>query len=183
MNIQSKFPKIPFFISTMFFCVFLLTFFFFYRATNNNNQESQSREEEWRDEALRRDEIKTLDHLVKTMENERAQLETHFAKSSDIVPFLDTIEKLAFKVDAKAEVTSVDILVDHTGLMVGVKASGTFNSLFRFLTLLENSSYELEFIEMDIQKEARPSEMENKKSAIPGWNVIIKIKLLSFIIQ
>jgi hypothetical protein len=102
---QSNFPKIPFFLSAAFFILSCLIFVFFYKAINNNNIESQVREEEWQREALRREEIKTLDRSIEIIKEERAQLETHFAQSSDIVPFLDTIEKLAGEAGTKAEVT------------------------------------------------------------------------------
>ena len=35
---------------------------------------------------------------------------------------------------------------------MAIKASGSFEALYKFLTLLENSPYELDFISMDIQK-------------------------------
>ena len=178
---QSNFPKIPLLLSVIFFIGSSLIFLFFYRAINDNNQKLQSKEGEWQSEKLKRNEIKTLDHSVKIIEKERAQLETHFAQSSDIVPFLDTIEGLAPKVGVKAEVASVDILTDRTGLMVGMKASGTFGGLYKFLALLENSPYEIEFISMDLRRETGPGGVESKNVTVPKWDVIFKIKLLSFI--
>ena len=178
---QNNFPKIPLFLSVIFFICSTLVFLFFYRAINNNSKELQLREEEWQSETLRRDGLKTLDYSVKIIEKERTQLETYFVQSSDIVPFLDTIEGLAPKVGVKAEVASVDILTDHTGLMVGMKASGTFSGLYKFLALLENSPYELEFISMDMRRETRLGDVESKNVVIPKWDVIFKIKLLSFV--
>ncbi|MCX6752041.1 MAG: hypothetical protein NTZ87_00870 [Candidatus Nomurabacteria bacterium] len=173
MKIPSNFPKIPFLLSIIFLIFSCFLFSFFYRAIDNNNKESQIGEEKWQNEASRRDEIRTFDSSVKIIEEERAELETHFAKSSDVVPFLDTIEGLASKVSAKAEITSVDILADNTGLLVGMKASGTFSSLYKFLTLLENSPYELEFDGMSMLKETA--------SGVSKWNVTFQVKLLSFI--
>ncbi len=178
---QSNFPKMPLFLSVIFFICSSLVFLFFYRAINDNNQKSQLKEGEWQSEKLKRDEMKTLDHSVKIIEKERAQLETHFAQSSDIVPFLDTIERLAPKVSVKAEVTSVDILTDRTGLMVGMKASGTFPGLYKFLALLENSPYEIEFISMEMRRETGLGGVENKNVTVSKWDVIFKIKLLSFV--
>ncbi|TSC77943.1 MAG: hypothetical protein G01um101424_77 [Parcubacteria group bacterium Gr01-1014_24] len=166
---QNNFPKTPLFLSIIFFIFSCSVFLYFLEEINNNNQESQLKEMEWQTEALRRYEIKALDRSIKIIEGERAQLETHFAKSSDIVPFLDTIERLAPQVGTKAEVTSVNVSEDHTGLYVGMEASGTFNGLYKFLTLLENSPYELEFVSMDIKK------------GLESWEAILKIKLLSFI--
>ncbi|MEI8175115.1 MAG: hypothetical protein WCG28_04155, partial [bacterium] len=105
------------------------------------------------------------------------QLGTHFAQSSNIVPFLDIIEGLATKVGTKAEVTSVDPLGDNAGLSVGMKASGSFSSVYKFITLLENSPYELEFVSMNIQKGI---EADAKGNVSEVWNAIFRLKLLSF---
>lgn len=181
MKKQNNFFRIPLLFSVIFFCLSFLAVFFLNREINNNNHAAQSREQEWQTEMQRREEIKALDRSVKIIEGERGQLETHFAKSSDVVPFLDMIEGLASKVEAKAEVTSVDILEDSTGLMVGMKATGTFSGLYRFLTLLENSPYALEFVGMDLHKETASGGAESKNVTISKWNVIFKLKLLSFI--
>ena len=99
------------------------------------------------------------------------------------MPFLDTVEGLAPKAGVKAEVTSVDVLSNSNGLVVGMKASGTFNGLYKFLILLENSPYELEFISMNMQSETvvTVSNTEDKNALVPKWNTAFKIKLLSFL--
>ncbi len=166
--------------SVIFFTISLFSFSFFNREIDNNKREFKLDWEEWHKEAVRRDEMRTLDSSVKLIEKERAELDTHFAKSSDIVPLLNTIESLAPKVGAKAEVTSVDILNYNMGLLVGVKASGTFAGLYKFMTLLENSPYELEFLSMQISKEGGVTiGIKNVVSA--KWSLFLKIKLLSFI--
>ena len=177
---KNNFPKIPFFISILFFCLFFLAFLYLYKEINNNDEESQSAESEWQIEAQRRDEIRALENSVKIIEEERARLETHFARSSDVVPFLDTIEGLASRVGAKAEITSVDIMKDHTGLMVEMKTSGTFGGLYKFLTLLENSPYELEFISMDLNRGVVSSGSGTDIKSLK-WDATFRIKLLSFI--
>ena len=177
---QNNFPKMSLFLSFMFFCVSFFVFLFFYRAISDNNKESQLKEQQWQSETLRRNGIKQLDDSVKMIEGDRAQLETHFAQSSDIVPFLDTIEGLAPKTGITAEVTSVDLSADRTELVVGMKTSGTFNGLYKFLTLLENSPYELEFIGVDMRREMGVN-IGSKNIVISKWNIALKIKLLSFV--
>ncbi len=169
---KNNLPKIQLSVSLILVCVFLFAFVYLSREINNNNQKATLGENEWQKEELRRDEIKALDRSVRVIEKERMQLETHFARSSDAVPFLDTIEGLAPKVNAKAEVTSVEILKDQSGLMVEIKASGTFSDLYRFLTLLENSPYELEFVGVEMHKGTEVGLQ---------WNAVFKIKLLTFI--
>ena len=177
---QNNFPKIPLFLSILFLVIFAFTFFFFLGVIDNNNKESQTIESEWQKETMKSSEMKMLDYSIKIIEDEKIQLETHFAQSSDIVPFLDTIDELAGDVSVKAEFVSVNILKDHTGLMVQVKSLGTFSNLYKFIKLLENSPYELEFISIEIHRQTE-LDADNKNVKIPEWNGLFKIKLLSFV--
>jgi hypothetical protein len=145
-----------------------------YNEISNIKQSSDQKLIEWGTEAARRDEIKSLDNLMRKIEEQKKQVETHFIQSSNPVPFLDTIEKLASSVNAKNLVSSVDISQDGQFLIVGMNVAGSFESFFKFLTLLENSPYELEFILVDIQR-------DNIDSKIGGWSAVLKIKLLTFI--
>src|SRR6185503_21178190 len=101
--------KGPLFFASMLFLISCFAFYFVYREVDANNKASQELEIKWQMEADRRDEIKSFDRSMKAIEEERASLETHFAKSSDIVPFLDTLEATASLAGIKAEVASVDI--------------------------------------------------------------------------
>jgi hypothetical protein len=176
---KNYFQKIPLFLSIIFFIVFSAIFVFLYGKINDNNQKAQQDMITWQQEASRRNQIISLDRLLQNIQGDRAQLETHFAKSSDIVPFLDTIEKLAPKVGAIAAVDSVIAGTDNASLSVGLKASGSFESIYKFLTLLENSPYELDFISMDIHKLAPDTSVKNVQSS--KWEVVFKIQLLSFV--
>ncbi len=177
---KNKTPKIQLFFSTLFLLLSLGVYFVLYKGVNDNDRESRTREETWQQESKRRQDIKTLDHSVKVIESERAELETHFARSSDVVPFLDTIEDVARKAGVKAEVMSVDISTNKAALNVSVKASGLFASLYKFLTLLENSPYELEFLGVDLHEETA-ADTTVKSVKIPEWNAVFHIKLLSFV--
>jgi len=177
---QSNFPKIPLFLSITFLLVSSLFFLYFYGEIQNNNQESKLAETNWHIETVRRDETKNLDNLIKSIENDITEIEAHFAQSTDVVPFLDALEALAKQAGVKAEVESVDLSEDKTGLLVGMKMSGDFVNLYAFLTLLENSSYELEFVSVHVEKEV-VAENAPKSATTPVWNGSFKMKLLSFI--
>jgi Tfp pilus assembly protein PilN len=177
---KNNFQKILLFLSSVFFIAVCLAFVFLYQKINKDNQKIELNTKIWQEEARRRDEIRSLDASLQKIADDRALLETHFAKSSNIVPFLDTIEKLAPKVNASAEVKSVDAVADKTKLIVGLKALGSFEALYKFLNLLENSPYEIEFLSLDIHKlEAGEPADKNAKGA--RWEAVFKIKLLSFI--
>lgn len=191
---QNNFKKIPLILAAMFFIVFSLTFFFLYKEVNSNNEKTEQSIVELENDVNQRSKIETLNHSIEMIRGDKVLVESHFAKSSDIVPFLDALEALAPRAEVKAEVASVDILKDGTGLLVGIKASGSFENLYKFLMLLENFPYELEFIAIDMQKETLndvPSDMETESgSGVPKeniniqkskWQAILSVKLLSFV--
>lgn len=151
-----------------------------YKNVQNNNKTSEEAEAQWQIETSKKNEIESLDRLLKVVEKERFLLDAHFIRSSDVVPFLDTIEKLAPQVNTKAEVTLVDISTDQTSLSVGVKAEGTFEGLYKFLTLLENSPYQLEFTSMSMKKTSEGI-VSAEDAQIGKWSAVFKIKLLSFL--
>lgn len=180
---QNNSKKIQLFLSVVFFIFFIffiLAFLFIYREVNRNNQKAEQSLVLLKNEVKERDEIKSLNRSIGTIREDRALLETHFAKSSDIVPFLDTIEALAVKAEVKAEVASVDAVKDNAALTVQVNASGNFAGLYKFLTLLENSPYALEFTSINMQREAS-LDVVTKKTKELKWQTIFKIRLLSFV--
>lgn len=177
-----KFQKIPLILSLTFTLVSIFAFLFLYKQISDNIKIAARAQVEWQDETSRRDELKSLDRLMKVIGEEKTLLEMHFAQNSNIVPFLDTIEKLALSVKAKSEVVAVDIPKDKSGLQIDVKASGSFEAVYKFLMLLENSPYELDFISVNIQRVSEQT-TSDKKVVAPQWDAIFKIKLLSFIQQ
>ena len=177
---KNNFQKISLILLAVFFVFFCFAFVFLYKKINSNNQKAEQDATTWQTETLRRDNIRSLDRLLQKIADSRILLETHFAKSSDVVPFLDTIEKLALEVGTKAEVNSVDILTDNTGLIVGLKASGSFEAIYKFLTLLENSPYELDFPSIDMHKLAVSGVSEENIQNLK-WEAAFRIQLLSFV--
>lgn len=177
---KNNLQKIPLFVSLATLILFCFVFLFLYRAIDNNNQKAEQNLIVWQTEASRRDEINTLNRSLQEIANDKIQLETHFAKSSDAVPFLDTIEKLALEAGATAQISSVDTSADNTGLIVALNASGGFGAIYKFLTLLENSPYELDFLTMDIHKTTTDTPVPSKNVTDSKWTATFKIQLLSF---
>mgnify|MGYP001559388871 CR=1 FL=1 len=172
--------KIEFISSVTFFAVALSALLLFYGQIDSMEQISEQKLTQWRVESDRRDEIKSLESLIKKVESEKALLETHFAYSQNPVPFLDSIEKLAKSVNAKITISSVDIAKDENALFVSMNTSGTFEALYRFITLMENSSYDLEFVSINIKKEGEVNTATAKQQTT-DWSASMRIKLLTFI--
>lgn len=174
MKINSKKTQISF--SILLFIFSCGIFYYLYNKIEENNINTKEVDIELQEQIKYLDEIRLLRRGVEIIEKEKIELEKHFTQSSNLVPFLDTIEGLARKVGATAETVSVDISSDNLNLFVGLKAEGSFASLYKFITLLENSPHELEFTSLDLSREIT----QNTKST-PKWVVRIRIKLISFI--
>lgn len=167
----------PLLLSLLFLLVSVFSFYSLYFKIKNDNLETDQMFAEWQKDYKQREDTKLLSNFLKNTIEERKLLDSHFAKSSDVVPFLDMLENLASRVGAKAEVLVINVPNDNTGLYVEARAAGSFESLYKFIKLLENSPYETEVTSMNI---TRVSSSDDAKSA-SGWTINLKIKLISFI--
>ncbi|MBP9748412.1 MAG: hypothetical protein KBD17_02205 [Candidatus Pacebacteria bacterium] len=159
----------------IFFLISLSGLLFFYSHFKSKEAVSDQKLMDWRIEQARRDEIKSLDSSMKKIENEKVMLETHFAYSANPVPFLDTLEKMAQSVGAESAVSAVDVAKDGKSLVVGLNVSGSFESFYKFLTLIENSIYDMEFISVDVSKDG------DTESGAGAWSAVVRLKLMTFI--
>lgn len=175
---KSVIQKKSLILSILFFVFSCFVFIFLYREVNSNKDMSTLAQEKWQTEAINRDNAKSLINSIKVVAPERALLETHFVQSSDVVPFLDTIEKLSKEAGTKAEVISVDVAKNNPSLVVEMKAVGTFESIYKLILLLENSPYDLEFVSANIQSSNTGYSVSKKNSQ---WTANFQIRLLSFI--
>ncbi|MEO5635276.1 MAG: hypothetical protein ABIS26_02000 [Candidatus Paceibacterota bacterium] len=162
-----KFNKVPLLISLFFFLSTLGSYIFLYKGIEKNNKASEEAAAESQAETLKREEIKSLDRTLKASTTEQAIIDTHFIKAGDIVPLLDEIEKIASIVKTKAEVIQVDVAPDNNSISVGVNVNGTFEGIYKFLTLIENSNYQLEIVSMDIQRVSVPVQVETTPVIVP----------------
>jgi hypothetical protein len=180
-----KLKKILIIIPIGLFLFFSILFLFLLKETKKNVEISKQAEINIQEETLAREEAKEFNNFFASIEKEKALFETHFVQNSDVVPFLNAIEKIAGSVGVKAEVSLIEVAKDNTGLILGMKSEGNFEQIYKFLLLLENSPYELEFISVEMHSSSigdienlEENKNETKKNQ---WEAIFKIKLLSFV--
>lgn len=179
---KNIFQKKSLILSVIFFIISCIIFVFLYTSTNNNKKISQTTQEKWQTEATQRDNIKFIVRSIKTIAPERDLLETHFVQNSNVVPFLDTIEGLIKKVGfSKSEISSVEVDDAGASLFVEMRVVGSFESIYKLVTLLENSSYSLEFVSVDIRSTKIDGLINQNSKATQQWVADFKVKLLSFI--
>ncbi|MEK7564514.1 MAG: hypothetical protein AAB510_03040 [Patescibacteria group bacterium] len=178
--INSK--NIQLFVSIIFFILSIGLFLFIYREVHQNKIKKEELGVNLATEIKRQDDIKSLERSIELIKEDKILLETHFAESRDVVPFLNSIESIARKTGVKAEVTSVDVSKDSSTLVVGIRSLASFESLYKFLILLENSPYETSFTLVSMQKESNAQNTEEGTEIQKAkWQMNLNIKLLSFI--
>lgn len=180
---QDKFSKIQLVSATAFFIFSCFMFFFLYRQIELNSYKSETVLNSWGQETQRRAEITSLNYSMKSIDGEIKQLNQHFISSSDVVPFLNTVEGWGPKVNVNVEILSVDASSDNKELNVVINASGSFEGVYKFLNLLENSPYEINIYFLDLKKKEdfNVSDSNKKINSNPKWELDLKIKLLSFV--
>jgi len=160
--------------------IFCISFFFLYRQVNLNNKSFAEASTAFQVEEQRREDIQSLNKVLSQIQNEIIFLDSHFLRNEDIAPFLDSLEKSATSVGANAEVVSVGAQDPKTkGVSIGVKATGSFESIYKFLLLLENSKYELSVTSTKIIRESSGGGSEG--SSLPEWRADFTIKIISFL--
>jgi preprotein translocase subunit YajC len=185
---QRTFKKNLIALSVIVFLLFVIAFWFLHKEIQQKNTKAEQVLSEWQKEDARRNEIKTILRSVDSIQMNNQIISTHFANSKNLVPFLDTIDSFAPKVGAEDEITSVDILPDTNKLVVSVRVMGSFEAVYKFLNLLENSPYEVKFLAADIheavsqQKNGLSGIKSEKTGKVYAWEGLFKLELLSFVL-
>ncbi|MEK7113700.1 MAG: hypothetical protein AAB873_02635 [Patescibacteria group bacterium] len=175
---QSILQKKSFILALLFFLVSLTILFVLLSVIKGSEVKYKLAEEKWQIENAKREDMGTLKNLLKEVDKEKSLLDSHFIQNPDVVPFLTTVENLAKKVNLQIEVASVNVNEKEPALLVGVKTSGSFGNIYRFITLLENSAYDLVFVSADMK--TIEDGLVNRVSKLPEWVATFEIKLLSF---
>jgi hypothetical protein len=168
-----KFRKGPVLIAAVFLLLACAAFYYEFQKIKENKTLAGETMRTWEAEENRRNELKSLEVFLENTQDKRAALDSHFGQSSNVVPFLDSLEDLGRAAGASPEVLSVEESKDKTSLLVSIRALGSFESVYKFLELLENSAYELDFEAMDLNKIG--------ESGTAEWEGLFRLKLLTFI--
>jgi Tfp pilus assembly protein PilO len=171
---QNKSHIIILIVSMVFCAVIAGATWFMYAWTEKKYSEIETAQAAWKGEEARRAQIRDLERTLDDLALEQQELERHFSRSADVVPLLDTLERAGTSSGASAEVLSVDRIDEGNSIEIGIRATGTFAAVYKFILLLENAPYELEFTSLDIKRTF--SDGEEVK-----WEGFFKVKILSFL--
>lgn len=170
--------QIKYLIASFLFFVFAcFSYWFLLGKIAENKRISDEGEIAWQSESTRRYDLNSLERSLKDINKEINAFERHFVRSNDVVSFLNYIEYLGSLVGVKAQIESVDSVEEKVGtvLNLGVSTSGSFSAIYKFLMLLENSQYEIEVVDLTLNRQSASA-----TTASPIWSGSFRIKLLSF---
>ena len=172
-----KFKKVPLFIAVGFLALSVMLLLFVYKEMKENEALTEGANMEWQKENMRREELRSLERSLREIQNEKNLVEARFAQSSNVVPFLDSLESLAKESGARSEVVSVDIAKESEELLISLKTKGSFDATYKFIRLLETSPYYIKISSFDIE---RPRGGE-EQTAAREWTGFFSVRLISFV--
>ncbi len=178
---STHFKKFKFPISAIILAATIFAFFFLYRQIGKENQKAEEIAVATQNETIKRDELRLLDRSLSTVRGDRILLSTHFAESSNIVPFLNEIENAGRKADVAVEVVNVDAQNDGAFLSVKISADGSFKALYTFITLLEHSPYALEFTALTLEQGLVDTNLDPALRKPTLWHTNMTLKLLTYV--
>ncbi|MEK7567228.1 MAG: hypothetical protein AAB527_03800 [Patescibacteria group bacterium] len=115
--------------------------------------------------------IKELDQVLQSIASEKSKVDGAFAEGSNVVKFIEGLEMMASFSGAGLEIVSASLpaKVEEGGPFFTLNLSGSFGRLFKFLALLEKTSYQIKI------ESARFGVSEKG-----AWSSQIKLRLLSY---
>lgn len=174
-NIKIKITQMPLIFSIIFFLLSVGIFYFIFQEVNKINSSAILAEKNFQQEKFKRKNLSLLVESIERTQIQRVNLEKHFVYSSDIVPFLNSIESLGPKLGMVIDVSFVDVLKDNSGMVVNFKTKGFFENVYKLLSLLENFKYELKVLGVSLTKE------QLNEASVGNWQAEFKLKVVSFI--
>lgn len=162
----------------------MFSYFYLFGVVKDKNQRFSVASIEIETEELRNEEMSSLRNIVRSTQDERVSLDTHFIDSNKIVHLLDMIEGLGESSGTELEIVSVDLISNIVNektnsrdvLRLAIRADGTFVNVFKLLLLLENTPLEFDFTQVYFSKPRSTVEGANL-----DWQGNFSMNLTSFL--
>ncbi len=125
----------------------------------------------------------TLKHSVAVTEGDSSKLNSYFVSSDNVVSFINSMEALGVNVGSDVSTTSIDPGKDSSTLTFNIVAKGSFSSVSRFVTLLENVPYQVRIQKLDLEKNMADIKTLQKGDKWYDWDATITLVLKSYIVK
>lgn len=172
-SFKNKFINNPVILALGMLVVVLTAFVFLFKHIHTINTKAIEVQKQTRLSVAEKREARSLLDFSNENQVRIQELDKHFVKGTEVVAILQYVEDLAPRVGASAKVSAVDVTKDGQSLFIDMNISGSFDSVYKFVNLLEQASYILDIINLDIQAV--------QKESGNTWSGNIKVKVISFI--
>lgn len=119
--------------------------------------------------------LKVLENFLSDTAPQREEISGGFVSENELIDFIEDLEGAGGNVGTEVKVESATFSGDKEASVPSfrLQASGSFDSLFKLMLVLENLPYEIDFEDLSFTK----SSADGKTSS---WNGVFIIKLLSY---
>ncbi|OGI88065.1 hypothetical protein A2995_01805 [Candidatus Nomurabacteria bacterium RIFCSPLOWO2_01_FULL_33_24] len=158
---------------------------YLFQSVKQANQRNSLISSEIKNYSENKDRIISLRNIIKSTEEERDNLNSHFIDKNKINHLLDLIEKIGEDSKTNLEINSVNLSPKSSDknkniLKIDFKASGSFQNISKLLLLLENAPLEFDFEKVYFNK-TENERKEESEDIFDLWNSSFTINLISFL--
>lgn len=179
---KTKIFQISFVIVSITTALLLGAYIFFSYKINSVFKEAESAAHERLSLESKGRQLSKTEDLVLNTENKRLELEKHFVTSDGLVSFIEYVESLD-------DISGGTLVIDDVGvsdengkpvLGVSLSMSGTYQEIYKLLSLIETMPYEINVPILDLSVSDIVSGA-GVKATNPEWNAEIDFVVVSYL--
>jgi len=176
-NFNKKPIKTPLIFSIIILLLATTSFFVLRKEIQSKDQRATEFKLEAENEFSKKENATTLVNFVEANEANIEEIDKFFVYQEDVVPFLQFVESLGVRTKSDVEVSSVEVAKDDSNLFVGIDIEGSFESVYKFIKLLENAPYKVEILDLNIRNLSTGAGEDSP----PSWRGNIRVRIISFL--
>lgn len=173
-----------FFISTIVMVASVATFIFFFKVVENKNKHTSATLVTLANKIVKKENSQMLKDTIDQVYLTKESVGKHFVDSNEIDSFIDYLEGLGK--DSGTEVNVQDFKISEENkniLSVRLLSRGSFSNVIRFLTLIENTQYQVSISKTTLEKQSEVLNIDPKTNQpIPSgssvWQADISFSIL-----
>lgn len=148
-------------ITTLLMIFSVGVFIFIFRDIKFTNENTSIMKVRLEKKIIQKNNLSNLEKTIKETKEQREVLQSYVVDENKIDQFIGWLEIKGDPVGAGVLVNSVKRLPEQKTLNVTLTATGSFNSVMNFTSLLENSSYKLNLENLFLSKFINQGDEEN----------------------
>ncbi|HCY26124.1 TPA: hypothetical protein DIC38_00355 [Candidatus Nomurabacteria bacterium] len=160
----------------------LLVFIFFFKIIENKNKHTGAVLYTLQEKILDKENSESLKDRLVEIETTFNKIDGYLFDKESVDTFVGYIEDLGSSVGAEISVRSIDAIKNEKNLMkIKVHSNGSFSSVIKSISLIENMSYKIEVVQVYLNRnlETEEKEGEQTKTILNNWGADITFNIKS----